>query len=161
LQQHQLVAHLGRLLEGQVAGVLQHLLLQPLDLASDVFLAHVLDARPLQRVLFQALHLAAGLLAVDAVDQVAHLLDDAARRDAVRRLCASCRSRRRWVSPMARFIESVIAVGIQDGLALQVAGGAADGLDQAALGAQEAFLVGVQDRDQRDLGNVQALRAAG
>jgi hypothetical protein len=33
----------------------------------------------------------------------------------------------------------------------------ADGLDERSLGAQEAFLVGVQDRDQRHLGQVQAL----
>src|SRR3546814_17112634 len=35
--------------------------------------------------------------------------------------------------------------------------GAANGLNQRALGTQEAFLVGVEDRDQRDLRNVEAL----
>jgi hypothetical protein len=39
----------------------------------------------------------------------------------------------------------------QYGAALQVAGGAAYGLDEGAPGAEEAFLVGVQDRDQTDL----------
>ena len=48
-------------------------------------------------------------------------------------------------------------VGVQDGPAVQVARGAADGLDQRALGAQEAFLVGIEDGHQRHLGNVQAL----
>ena len=38
-----------------------------------------------------------------------------------------------------------------------MARGAADGLDQRTLGAQEAFLVGVEDGDQRHLGNVEAL----
>jgi hypothetical protein len=37
-----------------------------------------------------------------------------------------------------------------------VAGGAADGLDERALGAEEAFLVGVEDGDERDLGEVEA-----
>src|SRR5690606_32291867 len=35
------------------------------------------------------------------------------------------------------------AVGVEDDAAVDVAGGAADGLDQAGLGAQEALLVGV------------------
>ena len=48
-------------------------------------------------------------------------------------------------------------VGVEDRLAVDVARGAADGLDQRALGAQEALLVGVEDRHQRHLGHVQAL----
>ena len=42
-------------------------------------------------------------------------------------------------------------------LAVDVARGAADGLDQRGLAAQEAFLVGVEDRDQRAFRNVEAL----
>jgi hypothetical protein len=38
-----------------------------------------------------------------------------------------------------------------------VAGGAADGLDERARAAQEALLVGVEDRHQGDLGQVEAL----
>ena len=48
-------------------------------------------------------------------------------------------------------------VGVHDDLAVDVAGGAADGLDQRACGAQEAFLVGVEDGHQRHLGQVQPL----
>ncbi len=48
-------------------------------------------------------------------------------------------------------------VGIEDHLAVDVARGAADGLDQRGLAAQKAFLVGVEDRDQRAFGNVEAL----
>ncbi len=48
-------------------------------------------------------------------------------------------------------------VGVHVHLAGDVAGGAADGLNQAARGPQEAFLVGVQDRHQRHLGQVEAL----
>jgi hypothetical protein len=51
----------------------------------------------------------------------------------------------------------VIDVGVEDHLAVDVARGAADGLDQRGLAAQEAFLVGVEDRDQRAFGNVEAL----
>ena len=40
---------------------------------------------------------------------------------------------------------------------LHVARGAADRLDQRARGAQEALLVGVEDRDQRHLGQVEPL----
>src|SRR6185503_19408732 len=47
-------------------------------------------------------------------------------------------------------------VGIEDHLAVDVARGAADGLDQRGFAAQKAFLVGVEDRDQRAFGNVEA-----
>ncbi len=47
------------------------------------------------------------------------------------------------------------AVGVEDDLGVDVAGGAADGLHQRGLAAQEAFLVGVEDRDQRDFGQVE------
>jgi hypothetical protein len=48
-------------------------------------------------------------------------------------------------------------VGIEDDLAVDVPRGAADGLDQAGLRAQEAFLVGVENGDQAALGDVEAL----
>ena len=48
-------------------------------------------------------------------------------------------------------------VGVEDHPAVDVARGAADGLDQRGLAAQEAFLVGVEDRDQRAFRNVEAL----
>ena len=72
-------------------------------------------------------------------------------------LYSRCFSRRRLVSAIARSIEPVIAVGIEDRPAVDVARGAADGLDQRGLGAQEAFLVGVEDRDQPAFGDVEAL----
>ena len=50
-----------------------------------------------------------------------------------------------------------LLVGVEQHLAGDVARGAADRLDQRALAAQEAFLVGVEDADQRDLGDVEAL----
>ena len=48
-------------------------------------------------------------------------------------------------------------VGVEHDLAVDVARGAADRLHQRGLGAQEAFLVGVEDGDERAFGNVEAL----
>ena len=47
-------------------------------------------------------------------------------------------------------------VGIQNRLTVNVPRGTADRLDQRALRAQEPFLVGIQDRDQGNLGHVEA-----
>ena len=46
-------------------------------------------------------------------------------------------------------------VGVHDHLAVDVARGAADRLDQRRRRPQEAFLVGVEDRDERHLGQVE------
>ena len=46
-------------------------------------------------------------------------------------------------------------VGIEHDFAVDVAGGAADGLDEGGLGAQKPFLVGVEDRHQRAFRNVE------
>ena len=48
------------------------------------------------------------------------------------------------------------AVGVEDGAAFEVARGAAHGLDERAGGAEKAFLVGVEDGDERDFGQVEA-----
>ena len=48
-------------------------------------------------------------------------------------------------------------VGVEDHLAVDVARRAADRLHQRGLGAQKALLVGVENRDQRAFGNVEAL----
>ena len=48
-------------------------------------------------------------------------------------------------------------VGVEQGHALDVAGSSADGLDQGALGPQEALLVGIEDRHQGHLRQVEAL----
>ena len=47
-------------------------------------------------------------------------------------------------------------VGVQNRDAVYVARGAAYGLNQAAVRAQEAFFVGVEDGDEGDLGDVEA-----
>ena len=48
-------------------------------------------------------------------------------------------------------------IGVHNDQTLGVAGRAANGLDEAGLTAQEAFLVGIQDRHKADLGQIQAL----
>ena len=49
------------------------------------------------------------------------------------------------------------AVGIEDRPAVEVSSGSADRLDERALAAQEALLVRVENGDERNLGNVEAL----
>ena len=70
-------------------------------------------------------------------------------------LYSTCSARRRLVSLIARCIDSVTSSAYRITLAVDVAGGSADRLDQRRLGPQEALLVGVQDRHQRHLGQVQ------
>ena len=48
-------------------------------------------------------------------------------------------------------------IRIHDDQTLRVAGGAANGLDQARLTAKEAFLVGIQDGNEADFRQVQTL----
>ena len=48
-------------------------------------------------------------------------------------------------------------VGVEDDLGVDVPGRPADRLDQRGLAAEEAFLVGVEDADHRDLGQVEPL----
>ena len=48
-------------------------------------------------------------------------------------------------------------VGVHQHPAVDVPRGAADRLDQRRLAAQEALLVGVEDRDERHLGQVEPL----
>src|SRR5690242_13488948 len=59
-----------------------------------------------------------------------------------------------------RFVDGLIhgvsaAVGVENGAAFDVAGAAADGLNQRSGAAEIAFLVGVEDGDKRDFGQVQ------
>ena len=56
---------------------------------------------------------------------------------------------------MARCIECGDLVGVEHDLGVDVPGRAADRLDQRGLAAEEAFLVGVEDADHRDLGQVE------
>ena len=48
-------------------------------------------------------------------------------------------------------------IGVHHDVAVGVAGGAADCLDQRRFGAEEAFFIRVEDRDERDLRDVEPL----
>src|SRR5690606_29718439 len=79
-QYPQLIAYLGGFLEFQILGVVDHLLLELLDLLADLFLAHgIVLLAVLRHGEFQARF----LRTIDAVDQLADFLLDAGRRDAV------------------------------------------------------------------------------
>ena len=97
-----------------------------------------------------------------AARQLLDRLLDGLGRDAVRRGCTppAWRAAAR-VTVIAFFIESVSRSAYMITLPRDVARGAADGLDQRALGAQEAFLVGVEDRRPATPRAGPAPRAAG
>ena len=57
---------------------------------------------------------------------------------------------------MASSMEPVTAVGVKNGAALDVARAAADGLDERGGAAQEAFLIRIENGDQRNFRQVEA-----
>src|SRR5262249_59166759 len=90
---------------------------------------------------------------VNAVEDVGDAAPDALRRDAVLLVVLAL-----LLAPAAglghgAFHRAGDRIGIEDHPAVDVARRAADGLDQRGLAAQKAFLVGVEDRDQRAFGN--------
>ena len=105
--------------------------------------------------LFDVLKLAVGVSG--NFENFADLFDDGLRYDAVLLviflldLAAAVGFRQRLLHGIRH------AVGIHDHHALAVTRGTSDDLDQRARTAQKAFLVRVEDRDQRHLGNIQAL----
>ena len=132
-------------LEVHVLGRLPHVQLQVRDASEDLVAAGVL----------------AGRLEVNGRVVAANDLADALGN----------RHRRDVVGDVVRLLQHAAAVGLGDGVvhrgrhavavendrAVQIAGGASNGLDQAALTAQEAGLVGVQNRHEADLGEIQTL----
>ena len=91
------------------------------------------------------------------VVDVADALDDRLRHDAVLLVVFLLD-----LPPAVRLVDRDLhrfgdAVGVHDDLAADVARGAADDLDERPRRAQEALLVGVEDRDERHLGQVDAL----
>ena len=149
----QLVTQQRSLLELQVLCAFSHLFLEALDLAGQLLFAHCLIVGgrlgSLQLANF-------GRLVVNSVDDVANPLAHAP-----------------WSNPM-RFVESHLlrppalrlldrpthrignSIRIKNGGAFKVPGSAPNRLDQGALRTQEALLVGVQNRHQRDFWNIQA-----
>src|SRR3974377_169212 len=94
---------------------------------------------------------------VHAVEDVGDALAYALRRDAVHPVVF-----RLLLAPPVGLIDGSqhragYLVSIKDHPTVDVARCAADGLDQARLAAQEAFLIGVENGDQRAFRNVEAL----
>ena len=138
------VAQLGGALELQVRGGRQHLAVQLFQ----VFLGDVI---------LLAGHLGDHLPGGD-------FLLDAARRSPLRTvsgvmpcsaLYSSCSSRRRCGLVDGPLHRVGHLVGIEDHLGVDVAGRPADRLHQRRFAAQEAFLVGVEDRHQRHFRQVE------
>src|SRR5256884_293697 len=93
---------------------------------------------------------------VDAVHDVADGFLDALRRDAVEGVVFDLLLAAAVGLGDGALHRAGNLVGIEDHLAVDIARGAADGLDQRRFTAQKTFLVGVEDRDQRAFGNVEA-----
>ena len=72
-------------------------------------------------------------------------------------LYATWMARRRSISSQRALHRAGDPVGVEDAAPVDVARRAADRLDQRAVGAEEALLVGVEDRHQRHLGQVEPL----
>ena len=146
----QLVAQPCGFLEFEVGGCLAHALVEFLQIGFQVVADEV-------RVVLVAGLDGKRILRIDAFQDVADILAHAFGRDAVGGVIGLL-----LFAPAVGFVHRVLQrvrhlVGVEDDPAFEVAGGAADGLDQGRFRAQEAFLVGVQDRDQRAFGNVEPL----
>ena len=150
LQALDLVAQPGGGLEFEVAGRLAHLGLEVGDRGLEV----VADLR---RVLRKTLVDRDVVALVDRVEDVADLAAHAFGRDAVRRIVGELLLAPPGGLGHGALHRAGLVVGVEDHLAVDVSGRAADGLHQRGLGAQETFLVGVQDRDQRAFRDVEAL----
>ncbi|KIU01429.1 hypothetical protein QU38_01680, partial [Staphylococcus aureus] len=94
---------------------------------------------------------------IDAVEDVADRLLDALRRDAVGDVVRDLLLAAAIGLGDRALHRAGHLVGVENDLAVDVARGTADGLDQRGLAAQEAFLVGIEDGDEGAFGNVEAL----
>ena len=98
-----------------------------------------------------------GVLALGDLQNFPDILDDGLRHDAVGLVVSVLNF------PAAlRFVHrrphgGRDGIGVKDHQTLRVPGRPADGLDEGRLAAEEALLVGVQYRHQRDLRQVQTL----
>src|SRR4051795_3425291 len=150
-----LVAKPRRVLEAQVLGGGEHLLLE-----LDDRLFH-LGEREILGLDAAAVAAAAALrglaLRLEELGYVADALDDRRGRDAVL-LVVGDLDRAAAVGLLDRRAHRRrLLVGVHQHRAFDVAGRAPDGLDERRLAAQEPLLVGVEDRDQRDLRQIETL----
>src|SRR3954466_14553375 len=150
-----LVAQARGVLEAQVLGGGEHLLLELDD--------RLLHLRERQVLGLDALAIAAppalrGLsLGLQELGDVADALDDGRGRDAVLLVVGDLDRPAAGRLLDRRAHRRRLLVGVHEHRALDVARRAPDRLDQRRLAAEEALLVGVEDRDQRHLRQVEAL----
>src|SRR5260370_5432042 len=150
LQAPDLVADARGLLEFEVGGGIAHGLLELGDVAAQI----VPDQMDVAR------HAGVDRVVVafgGRLQDLADVLLDRGGRDAVRLVVGGLRG----AAPVGlgdRVLDRIgHLVGVEDDPAVDVAGGAADRLHQRGRRAQEALLVGVEDRHQRAFGDVEAL----
>ena len=148
-----MVAHAGGIFELEVFGVLHHQLFEAFDFFGHIALAHVLDLGFFNLAQFGFF---ARLFAVHTIDQITHLLEHTARGDAIGFVERNLFGAAAFGFTNGSRHRIGHAVGIQNRFAADVARGAANGLNQAALRAQEAFFVGIQNGHQRHLWQVNA-----
>ena len=92
---------------------------------------------------------------VDGAEDVVDLRTDALRRDPVLLVVAPLQLPAPPGDVETGPDRGGFLIGVHDHLSRDVAGGPAARLDEGALGAEETLLVGVQDRHERHLGDVQ------
>jgi hypothetical protein len=125
----QLIAYLGCFFELQIAGVLQHQLFEPLDFRAMSFSLMSSTLRPLQGIALQLFGLLARLFAVHPSIRSFTCLTMERGVMPCARLWAIC-AYAALGFPHRSFHRFGDAVGIQNGAAIEVARGAANGLDQ-------------------------------
>src|SRR3954471_13454772 len=150
-----LVAQPRRVLEAQILGRGEHLLLELDDRLLHLGQRHVLRLRAPTVGPPPALRRLA--LGLQELRDVADALDDRRRRDAVLLVVGELDR-----APAGRLVDlrphrRRLLVGVDYLPSLDVARRAPDRLDERRLAAEEALLVGVEDRHQRDLRQVESL----
>src|SRR6185437_10177093 len=148
-----LVAEAGGALEFEVGGGLAHLRLEILEHGLEV--GTDLDLLPAGLVL--ADRDGDVVLLVHRVDDLLDVGADRLRCNAVLEIVGDLLFAAAVGLGQRALHAAGLVIGVEDDAAVDVAGGAADGLDEAGLGAQETFLVGIEDGDQRAFGDVEAL----
>jgi len=142
-----LVAQAGGFFKFQFFGGGEHLALQFAEGLGDVEIAAgVVDDRCSLAVVFMGVGGEAFL----------HGPDDAAGGDAVFGVIFDLPLAAGLADGEKTFDAAGHDIRVEDDLAVQVAGGAAGGLDEAGLAAEKALLVGIEDRDEGDLGEIEA-----
>ena len=147
-----MIAHLCRLLEFQIFGMIQHLLLEFFERSYHLFLAHgIVFGGFLRR--FQSLAPRVGI--VNTLDDVLDFFRYADGGNAVREIVSDLLG-----AAAIGFADGFLhrlghSISVKNRRAVQVARSAADGLNQRTLGTQKAFLVRIENRDQRYFGQIQ------